>query len=180
MLVINLKYLLRYFYTNKKQNFMATMQQATKNFLSFKNIAVAGVSRTKENAANLIYRKLRAEGYKVFAVNPNATTVEGDTCYSSLKAISEKSEGVVIVTKPEVTNQIVKDCAALGIKNVWMHKGIDSKTASVSDEAVKFCHENNINVIPGACPMMYINNADMGHRFMRWMKNITGSLPKQV
>lgn len=159
---------------------MSTIQQTAKDFLSLKNIAVAGVSRTKENAANFIYRKLRKEGYKVFAVNPNAATVEGDTCYPNLKAIPEKPEGVVIVTKPEVTNLIVKDCAELGIKNVWMHKGIDSKTASVSDEAVKFCYENNITVIPGACPMMYVKNADMGHRLMRWMKSLAGSLPKNV
>jgi predicted CoA-binding protein len=97
-----------------------------------------------------------------------------------LKAIPEKPDGVVIVTKSEVTNQIVKECAELGIKNVWMHQGIDSKTASVSKEAVKFCHEYGITVIPGGCPMMYINNADMGHRFMRWMKNLTGSLQKEV
>lgn len=159
---------------------MQTLKQATKDFLSLKKIAVAGVSRTKENAANLIYRKLRTEGYKVFAVNPNAATVEGDTCYPNLKAIPEKPDGVVIVTKPEVTNLIVKDCADLGIKNVWMHKGIDSKTASVSDEAVKFCHKHGIMVIPGGCPMMYINHADMGHRFMRWIKNLSGSLPKEV
>jgi predicted CoA-binding protein len=159
---------------------MATIKQAAKDFLSLKKIAVAGVSRTKENAANLIYRKFRTEGYKVFAVNPNATTVEGDICYPNLKTIPEKPEGVVIVTKPEVTNEIVKECAELGIKNVWMHKGIDSKTASVSEEAVKFCHENGITVIPGGCPMMYINNADMGHRFMRWMKNLSGGLPKDI
>jgi uncharacterized protein len=159
---------------------MTTIKQAAKNFLYLKNIAVAGVSRSENQAANLIYKKLRKEGYKVFAVNPNAATVEGDTCYPNVKAIPEKPDGVVIVTKPEVTNQIVKDCAELGVKNIWMHQGIDSRTASVSEEAVKFCCENGITVIPGGCPMMYINNADMGHRFMRWTKNLTGSLPKEV
>lgn len=159
---------------------MQTIKQAAKDFLSLKKIAVAGVSRTKENAANFIYRKLRKEGYKVFAVNPNAAMVEGDVCYPNLKAIPGKPEGVVIVTKPEVTNQIVRDCAELGIKNVWMHKGMDAKTASVSEEGVKFCHEHGITVIPGACPMMYIRHSDMGHRLMRWVKNLNGSLPKEV
>ncbi len=159
---------------------MQTIKQAAKKFLSHNSIAVCGVSRTKENAANLIYRKLRSEGYKVFAVNPNATTVEGDISYPNLKAIAEKTEGVVIVTKPEVTNEIVKECAELGIANVWMHNGIDSKVTSVSAEAVDFCRKNNISVIPGACPMMYISHADMGHRFISWMQNITGRLPKQV
>jgi uncharacterized protein len=159
---------------------MTTIKQAAKDFLSLKNIAVAGVSRSQNQAANLIYKKLRTEGYKVFAVNPNAAIIEGDICYPNLKTIPEKPEGVVIVTKPEVTNQIVKECAEQGIKKVWMHKGIDAKTASVSEEAVKFCHEHGITVIPGGCPMMYINNADMGHRFMRWMKNLSGSLPKEI
>jgi predicted CoA-binding protein len=159
---------------------MSSMREATKDFLSLKSIAVAGVSRSPNQAANLIYEKMRSEGYKVFAVNPNATTVEGDICYPNLKAIPEKPDAVVIVTKPEVTNLIVKECAELGIKNVWMHKGIDAKTASVSEEAIKFCQEHGITVIPGGCPMMYIRNADMGHRFMRWMKNLTGSLPKEV
>jgi uncharacterized protein len=159
---------------------MATIKDAAKNFLSLKRIAVAGVSRSENQAANLIYKKLRTEGYKVFAVNPNAATVEGDTCYPNLKAIPEKPEGVVIVTKPEVTNEIVKECAELGIKNVWMHKGIDARTASVSDDAVKFCREHNITVIPGGCPMMYIQNADIGHKMMRWMKSLTGSLPENI
>jgi predicted CoA-binding protein len=158
---------------------MATMKEATKNFLSQKKIAVVGVSRTKSQAANLIYRKLRTGGYKVFAVNPKAATVEGDTCYSNLKSIPEKPDGVVIVTRPEVTFQVVRECAELGISSVWMHKGMDSRTASVSTDAVDFCHKNGIHVIPGGCPMMYCDHADVGHRFMRWLQALSGSLPKQ-
>ena len=158
---------------------MQTMREATTKFLTMKNIAVAGVSRKNENAANFIYRKLRSNGYKVFAVNPNASTVEGDTSYPDLKSIPTKPDGVVVVTKPEVSTGIVKECAELGISNVWIHDGISGGT-SVSDEAVKFGHEHNINVIPGGCPIMYIQNADIGHRFMRWMKKINGTLPKEV
>ena len=159
---------------------MPTMQEATRNFLALRSIAVAGVSRSPKNAANLIYRKFRSEGYTVFAVNPNATTVEGDTCYPNLKAIPEKPEGVVIVTKPEVTIQIVQECAEFGITHVWMHRGINSKSSSVSEKAVSFCHDHGIKVIPGGCPMMFISNADIGHRFMCWMQNFSGSLPKHV
>jgi len=159
---------------------MATMQDAAKDFLSCKRIAVVGVSRNQKNAANLIYRKLRSEGYKVFAVNPNATSVEGDICYPSLKNTPEKPEGVVIVTKPEVTSNVVKECKELGISNVWMHRGIDSKGTSVSEEAVLYCRNNNMAVIGGGCPMMYCAHADMGHRIIRWLMGISGSLPKEV
>jgi predicted CoA-binding protein len=153
------------------------MKEAAQNFLLLKRIAVAGVSRTQSNAANAIYRKLRSNGYQVFAVNPNAATVEGDTSYANLKSISEKPEGVVIVTKPEVTDEIVRECAELGIKNVWMHNGMGS---SVSENAVSFCRENGISVIPGGCPMMFVSNADPGHRLIRWFQNLTGKLPKQI
>jgi uncharacterized protein len=159
---------------------MPTMHEATKDFLAQKRIAVVGVSRTQNNAANIIYRKLRSENYKVFAVNPNASTVEGDTCYPNLKAIPEKPEGVVIVTKPEITDRVVRECAELGITRVWMHRGMDSKTSSVSTTAVDFCRKHGIAPIAGGCPMMYCKNADMGHRFMRWLQGITGALPKQV
>lgn len=159
---------------------MSTMQEATRDFLAQKCIAIVGVSRTHNKAANLIYRKLRSDGYKVFAVNPNATTLEGDKCYPSLKALPEKPDGVVIVTKPNVTEQIVRECADLGIKRVWMHNGMHSLGTSASKEAVDFCHQRGITAIPGGCPMMYVSDADMGHRLMRWFQGIGGSLPKQV
>ena len=156
---------------------MQTINEATKNFLALKRIAVAGVSRTQSSAANLIYRKLRSAGYTVFAVNPNSATVEGDASYANLKSIPEKPEGVVIVTKPEVTDEIVRECAELGITNVWMHNGMGT---SVSENAVVFCRENGINVSPGGCPMMFVSDADFGHRLLRWFQNATGKLPKEI
>ena len=157
---------------------MPTMQEATQNFLALKRIAVAGVSRTSSNAANLIYRTLRSKGYQVFAVNPNAANVEGDTSDPNLKSIPDKPEGVVIVTKPEVTDEIVRECAELGIKNVWMHNGMGG--TSISKNAIAFCRENGINVIPGGCPMMFVKDADFGHWFICWLQKLTGTLPKQI
>lgn len=36
---------------------MLTLKEAVEDFLAQKRIAVAGVSRTREDAANIIYRK---------------------------------------------------------------------------------------------------------------------------
>jgi predicted CoA-binding protein len=49
---------------------MATMNEAAKDFLAQKKIAVVGVSRDTKRAANFIYKKLRSLGYSIFAVNP--------------------------------------------------------------------------------------------------------------
>ena len=161
-----------------KSIIMPALKEMAREFLEQKNLAVVGVSRDSKKTANFIYRKLRSEGYRVFAVNPNTTTAEGDPCYPDLKSIPEKIGVAIMVTKPNITEQSVRECAALGINKVWMHQGMDAKATSVSPEAVSFCRENGIQLIPGACPMMFCNHADMGHRLMRWMQGISGSLPR--
>ena len=95
-----------------------TLQTKADSFLAQKRIAVIGVSSTTDDAANLIYRTLRARGYDVFAVNPKSNSVEGDTCYPSVQAIPGGVEGAVIVTRPEVTAQVVRECADAGVKQV--------------------------------------------------------------
>jgi hypothetical protein len=45
---------------------------------------------------------------------------------------------------------------------------------------VAFCRERGMVAISGGCPMMYFSDADIGHRFMRWLQDLTGSLPKRV
>ncbi len=152
------------------------MNTLIEDFLAQKRIAVAGVSRSEQGApANLIYRKLKEAGYRVFAVNPNAATVEDDPCYASLKAIPEPVDGVVISTRPEAGEEIVRQCAELGISRVWMHRSFGQ--GSVSDAAVDFCHKHNIAVIPGGCPMMFCPPVDFGHKCIRWFLKMTGGLP---
>ena len=65
---------------------MPTVKQAASEFLANKRIAVTGVSRNPKggHGSNIVYQRLRQRGYEVFAVNPNADTVEGDRCYLEL------------------------------------------------------------------------------------------------
>jgi uncharacterized protein len=156
---------------------MATTTLETKvaDFLAQKRIAVAGVSRnTGQSAANLIYRRLKSSGHDVFAVNPRAETFEADRCYPDLQSIPGGVDGVVIVTRPEVTEQLVRDCDRVGIRRVWMHQSLGRSATSVSANAVDYCHQHGISVIAGACPMMFGEGADIGHRCMRWILRLTG------
>lgn len=155
-----------------------TLELKVNDFLSQKRIAVAGVSRTPgAAAANGIYRRLRDVGYEVFAVNPNADTVEGDTCYHDLKSIPSGVDGVIIATRPEATDQLVQDCAEAGISRVWMHNGIHSMGTSVSEKAVEYCQQHNISVIAGACPLMFGKPSDGFHRFFKGCLDFIGHLP---
>lgn len=147
-------------------------------FLAHKRIAVAGVSRDKSHhpAGNLIYQRLKRTGHDVFPVNPNIQSFEGDRCYPNLQSIPGGVDGVVVITRPEVTQHIVRDCDAAGVRRVWMHESL-AKGSSVSPEAVEYCRQHNINVIAGACPMMFGDGVDFGHKCMRWILGVSGKLP---
>ena len=155
-----------------------TLEKKVVDFLAQKCIAVAGVSRDKSHhpSGHLIYHRLKATGHTVYAVNPHMQTFEGDRCYSNLQAIPHRVDGVVIITRPEVTERIVRDCHAAGIRRVWMHQSL-AKSTSVSREAVEFCHRHGIAVIAGACPMMFGTGVDLGHTCLRLYLKLSGGLP---
>ncbi|HMA44243.1 MAG TPA: CoA-binding protein [Gemmatimonadales bacterium] len=155
-----------------------SLETKVHDFLAQKRIAVAGVSRNKSHhpAGNLIYQRLKRTGHEVFPVNPNMTSFEGDRCYPDLPSIPGGVDGVVIITRPETTQQIVRDCSSAGVRRVWMHQSM-AKGSSVSSEAVEYCRQHDISVIAGACPMMFGPGVDFGHTCMRWMMKLTGALP---
>jgi hypothetical protein len=152
---------------------MSKFDDMANEFLSQERIAVAGVSRSEDNTANFIYRTLRDKGYSVYAVNPNAEEVEGDPCFPDVGAIPGSVDGVIIITKPEISEKIVQDCVKAEVPRVWMHNNT-FMPSSVSDKATAVCRENNIVVIDGGCPMMFM---DFGHKCMKWVLGMTGRLP---
>lgn len=157
---------------------MLSLEAKVTDFLNQKRIAVAGVSRTESSPANLIYDKLKRAGYQVFAVNPNTASFQSDPCYPDLKSIPGRIDGVVVVTRPELTVKIARQCADAGVSRVWMHQSFAKGATSVSDEAIQFCKDHSISVIDGGCPMMFCKPVDLGHKCMKWVLSLTGGLPK--
>ena len=157
---------------------MRKLREAAEEFLSHRRIAVAGVSRDEKQAANLIYRRLRDNGYEVFPVNPRAAEVEGDPCFASVVDIPGGVDGVVVVTPADAAVAVVADCVTAGVPRVWLHKGMGP--SSVSEDAVALCHEHGIDVIPGACPNMFGALSDPGHRGMLRMMQLTGAAPRRI
>jgi uncharacterized protein len=158
---------------------MSKLDTLVQDFLAQKRIAVVGVSDTRETGCNLSYRKFKEAGYRVYAVNPRLQTFEGDPCYPDLNSIPETPEAVFVFTSPKVTDQVVRQCVDLGIKRVWMHclmgtkPGLAAGMSSVSQDAVRVCHENGIAVIPGACPNQYLK-PDIAHSIARLLWRTLG------
>ena len=158
---------------------MQRIKDAATQFLANRRIAVTGVSRTPEShGGNIVYQRLRDRGYQVFAVNPNADTVEGDECYHDLKSIPGGVDAVVIATRPEIALATMRECAELGIKHVWMHRSFGG--GSVSTEAAEYGQQQGITVIDGGCPLMFEPVADPGHKVMRFVFTMAGNVPRQV
>ena len=158
---------------------MSTTREAATEFLGLRRIAVTGVSRKAQgHGSNMVYQRLRDRGYEVFAVNPNAETVEGDSSYQDLKSIPEGVEAVVIGTRPEVAEDTMRECAELGIDHVWMHRSFGE--GSVSDVATEYGREHGITVIDGGCPCMFDPTADPAHKAMRFAFTLTGKVPREV
>jgi uncharacterized protein len=156
---------------------MQSVKEAASEFLASKRVAVTGVSRTpKTHGSNNVYKRFRERGYDVFAVNPNAHEVEGDRCYPDLESIPGGVQAVVIGTRPEIAEDTMRECADLGIRHVWMHRGPGA--GSVSDAATAYGRQHGITVIDGGCPLMFAPTSDFGHRLMRVI--YAGKVPKQV
>jgi predicted CoA-binding protein len=157
---------------------MQTIKEAASEFLATRRVAVTGVSRNRKSGhgSNTVYRRLRDRGYEVFAVNPNADEVEGDRSYRDLSSIPGGVDAVVIGTRPERAEETMRECAELGIKRVWMHRGPGA--GSVSPAATEYGRQHGITVIDGGCPCMFAPTADFGHKVMRIV--YSGHVPKQV
>jgi len=151
---------------------MAKIDNLVQDFLAQKVIAVVGVSDKRETGANRNYKTFKGRGYRVYAVNPRISIFDGSPCYPDLKAIPEKPGAVFMLTSPKVTEQVVQQCADLGIVHVWMHclmgtkPGLAAGSTSVSSSAVEMCNARGISVIPGSCPAQFLE-ADFGHGLMR-------------
>jgi predicted CoA-binding protein len=160
---------------------MAKIDQMAEDFLSQKKIAVVGVSEERETGCNLNYEKFKDAGYTVYGINPKISQFKGDPCYPDLASTPEKPDAVFILARPEVTEEIVRQCVDVGIKHVWMHcmmgtkPGLVESMTSVSQDAVTMCHENGIEVIPGSCPAQFLN-PDFGHKMMRGLWRLMGNM----
>lgn len=153
---------------------MPDTRELIREFLRGRRLAVAGVSRGHESAANPVFRRLRDEGFEVFPVNPRATQVEGTACFPDLASVPGPLDGVVIATHPDASAAVARQAVALRVPRVWFHRSLGK--GSVSDEAVRTCAEGGVACIVGGCPLMYCGRVDIAHRCLRWWLDRRGRI----
>jgi len=148
-----------------------TSKKLVEEFLAQKKIAVVGVSRKKTKFGNAIYRELKQKGYTVFPINPNMTAFENDICYPNLLSLPESIDAVVINVSPDQTIKVLREAHQAGIRKVWLQQG------SQSEDAIKYCEENEIECVTNECILMFAQPSAFIHRAHKWVWGVLGKLP---
>ena len=150
-------------------------QAAVDEFLAGHRIAVVGVSEASDNFAHTIYRELAAHGYEPVAVHPTATTVDGDPVHRDVASVPGDLDGVIVMVSADHADEVVRQCIDRGIEQIWLFQGIGGGGA-VSEAAVRSCADAGVNVVPGACPLMFLEPVGWGHRVHRSARRLRGNL----
>lgn len=150
--------------------------EAIQDFLAQKRIAVIGASRNPRDFSASLFREFVKRGYDVVPVNPKAAEVLGRPSFPRVQDIQPRVDAALLMTSPEVTEGVVTDCAAAGIRRIWMYRAGGS--GAVSPKAVEFCRQNGISVVPGECPFMFFPGNGF-HGIHGFIRKITGSYPKR-
>ncbi len=90
-----------------------------------KAMAVIGVSLSNErHPATVVYSKNHLRGpVEVYAVNPKGGKLHGETIYPSVKDIPRKIDLAAIVTRADLTPNVMIDCIEAGVKSAIVISG---------------------------------------------------------
>ncbi len=145
--------------------------ELVQDFVSRRRLAIAGVSRSGRKFGNLLLRELKARGYEVVPVHPEAPDLQGLPCAKGLAELKGRVDGLVVVTPPSEAVKLVREAADAGIGRVWLQQGAES------DEAVRIAAERGVALVRGHCLLMFLPQAGGIHGFHRLLWRLLGKLP---
>lgn len=123
------------------------MSDEIKEILSYKRVAVVGISRDESKAAHFVPKYLLEHGYDIIPINPFADEILGKKCYKSLDEVKEEIDIVDVFRPSDQVMQIVKEAIKKKPKAIWLQLGIKNEEAS--KEALK----HGIKFIQDKCMM---------------------------
>jgi predicted CoA-binding protein len=113
--------------------------------LSTKVIATVGASTNDEKPSYWIFAYLKAKGYRMIPVNPNATELQGEQAYPDLASVPVKVDVVQVFRRPEDVPPIAEDAIRIGAKVLWLQKGI------INHEAERMAEAAGLKVVMDRC-----------------------------
>lgn len=138
--------------------------------LTYRNVAIVGLSGNELRASNFVGRYLQRNGYRVIPVNPRETTILGEPSYASLRDIPDTVDIVDVFRKPDAVPAIAEEAAAIGAKVLWLQYGV------ISDEGAEIATGKGLDVVMDRC--MKVEHARYLGR-MHWLGFNTGQISAQ-
>jgi predicted CoA-binding protein len=111
-------------------------------------IAVVGASDNPSKYGSIIYRDMKRKGYRVYAVNPNRETVDGDASFPDLESLPAPPDIIDLVVPAWTGIRVAREALALGHMGVWVQPGADSP------QLIDFLQQNGFDYLADACIMV--------------------------
>ncbi len=150
-------------------------EAAARRFLALPRIAVVGASSDKTNLGAAIARALHEHGTQVTTVHPTGLPVHPMSCVKEIAELAGQVDGALVVVPAPAAEAVVRACADAGIRSVWLFRGIGGR-GSVSAEALQAATDAGIDVVAGACPLMFLEPVGWFHRAHRAVRRRRGAL----
>jgi len=90
-----------------------------------KTVAVIGASSNRHKYGNKALRAFVRQGYTVYAINPNESSVEGQPTYATVLDVPGPIDMATVYVQPEVGVRVMDDIAKKRIAEVWLNPGAD-------------------------------------------------------
>ena len=133
------------------------MEGTTKNsltpFFEPRSVAIIGASATPGKAGYEAVRNVLANGYsgKIHLVNPKAGEILGLPVTPAISTLPEGVDLAVVILPAEATPQVLRECAAQGIRHVALMAGgfaeVDEGGAQIQQELEDIIRETGIRVL---------------------------------
>ena len=111
-------------------------------------IAVVGATDHPGKYGGIIYRHMKAKGYRVVPINPWRDEVDGDRTYASVSDLDEAPDIIDVVVPPRRTLALLDEFASVDGAGVWIQPG-------AADDAVRAKASSlDVDVLIDACIMV--------------------------
>jgi len=141
------------------------------SFCRAKTLALVGASRRPKAFGNRLLKGLRENGIRVFPVHPQADAIEGLPCVSSLEALPQSVDGLVLALPRQKVLPELEAAVAAGIPRVWLQQG------SESPEALAYAKAQGLPLIHGHCLLMFLPRGAAIHRWHHTLWQWLGKVP---